>query len=46
MGSIVSLQQDKDLEHWGVNLRDLQYRAQELGIAYHRCPVHNTFLVC
>ena len=39
VGVIVSLQQDKDLHHWGVNIGDLQHRAQQLGITYERCPV-------
>lgn len=39
VGVIVSLQQDKDLQHWGVNLWELQNQAEKHRITYQRCPV-------
>ena len=36
---IISLQQDKDLEYWGVNLDELSRQARKNGIAFRRCPV-------
>ena len=42
-GSILSLQQDKDLAHWGVDLQDLQSEAQERDLNYLRRPVHLLF---
>ena len=39
-GSILSLQQDKDLAHWGVDLQDLKSEAQERDLNYLRRPVH------
>ena len=36
---IISLQQDKDLAYWEVNLEELRARAEHHSIAYRRCPV-------
>lgn len=36
---IISLQQDKDLDYWGVNLQELMHQADERQLHYRRCPV-------
>ena len=36
---IVSLQQDKDLDYWGVNLHELMHQAEHRQLKYRRCPV-------
>lgn len=36
---IMNLQQDKDMEHWGVNLGANQQKCNELGIKLLRKPV-------
>lgn len=44
-GSILSLQQDKDLKYWGVRWHDLESQAQHHNLAYHRCPVCSSILM-
>lgn len=43
-GSILSLQQDRDLRHWGVDLLSLQTRASKHHLRYLRQPVSLTAL--
>ena len=38
-GSILSLQQDKDLQYWKIPSQDIQAQARHHGLIYHRCPV-------
>jgi hypothetical protein len=38
-GSILSLQQDKDLDYWGVNLHDIQTQAHQRKLKHLRRPV-------
>jgi len=38
-GSILSLQQDKDLEYWGVSLHDIHTQAHQRNLNYLRRPV-------
>ena len=38
-GTILNLQQDKDLAYWGVNLGELCGRAEHRGLQYLRRPV-------
>lgn len=38
---IVSLQQDKDLEYWGVNLEELRQQACNVDLTYRRCPTQD-----
>lgn len=42
---IVSLQQDKDLEYWGVNLEELRQQACNVDLTYRRCPVRELVLL-
>lgn len=43
-GTILSLQQDRDLRHWGVDLHSLQARASERSLQYLRRPVRPAVL--
>eukprot|EP01079_Euglenida_sp_SAG-EU17-18_P001463 gene1463-2793_t len=36
---ILCLQEDRDIQHWRVNLQSIQLRAQQLGIAHTREPL-------
>lgn len=36
---ILNLQQDKDVEYWGINLQSIIERCKELGIRHMRQPV-------
>jgi hypothetical protein len=38
---IMNLQQDKDIQHWGVDFGANQHRANELGVALLRKPVRS-----
>lgn len=38
---ILNLQQDKDIEYWGVDLDSIVRRCKELGIRHMRRPVRN-----
>lgn len=38
-GSIVSLQQEKDLQYWGVNLDEIRSQAQYHSLPFLPCPV-------
>ncbi|CAH9057996.1 unnamed protein product [Cuscuta epithymum] len=35
---ILNLQQDRDIEYWGVDLPSIVQRCEELGISHMRCP--------
>jgi protein tyrosine phosphatase (PTP) superfamily phosphohydrolase (DUF442 family) len=37
--AILNLQQDKDIEYWGVDINSITKRCEELGIVYMRNPV-------
>lgn len=39
---ILNLQQDKDIEYWGLNLRSIKDRCKQLGVLHMRRPVSNT----
>ena len=41
---ILNLQQDKDVEYWGIDLQSIIKRCQELGIRHMRRPVSKIFL--
>lgn len=36
---ILNLQQDKDVEYWGINLEAIVNRSKEVGIQHMRVPV-------
>lgn len=38
---ILNLQQDKDIEYWGIDLESIVKRCKELGIRHMRRPVRN-----
>lgn len=38
---ILNLQQDKDIEYWGIDLESIVRRCKELGIRHMRRPVRN-----
>ena len=37
--AILNLQQDKDIEYWGIDINPITKRCEELGIVYMRNPV-------
>lgn len=39
---ILNLQQDKDVEYWGIDLQSIIKRCKELGIRHMRRPVSKT----
>eukprot|EP00252_Welwitschia_mirabilis_P013674 TRINITY_DN3007_c0_g1_i1.p1 TRINITY_DN3007_c0_g1~~TRINITY_DN3007_c0_g1_i1.p1 ORF type:complete len:271 (+),score=23.17 TRINITY_DN3007_c0_g1_i1:103-813(+) len=39
--AILNLQQDKDIEYWGVDLPSIVKRCQDLGIRHMRCPARD-----
>lgn len=39
---ILNLQQDKDIEYWGINLRSIKDRCKQLGVLHMRRPVSDT----
>lgn len=41
----LNLQQDKDVEYWGIDLQSIIKRCREVGIRHMRRPVSKTFLV-
>lgn len=41
---ILNLQQDKDVEYWGIDLPSIVKRCKELGIHHMRRPVSNYLL--
>lgn len=45
---ILCLQQDKDIEYWGINFQDILNRCKEIGIHHMRRPVsyHPPFHPC
>lgn len=40
---VLNLQQDKDVEYWGIDLQSIIKRCQELGIRHMRRPVSGIF---
>jgi hypothetical protein len=40
------LQQDKDMQYWGVNLDSIKAKAKDVGIKFIRCPVRNMLVCC
>lgn len=40
---ILNLQQDKDIEYWGIDLDSIVKRCKDLGIRHMRRPVRETF---
>ena len=40
------LQQDHDMQYWGVNIHDVCRRCGELGIQHHRRPVSHRARYC
>ena len=42
---ILNLQQDKDVEYWGIDLQSIIQRCQELGIRHMRRPVSRFLLL-
>ena len=38
---ILNLQQDKDIEYWGIDLKAIVERCREVGICHMRRPVRN-----
>lgn len=38
---ILNLQQDKDIDYWGIDLDSIVRRSKELGIRHMRRPVRN-----
>jgi len=43
---ILNLQQDKDIEYWGIDLDSIVRRCKELGIRHMRRPVRNVSCFC
>jgi hypothetical protein len=43
---IVNLQQDKDMQHWGIDFEANQRKMQELGLRLIRKPVSTPLLYC
>jgi hypothetical protein len=40
---ILNLQQDKDIEYWGIDLQSIIQRCQRLGIRHMRRPVRKCY---
>ncbi|CAN6463259.1 unnamed protein product [Victoria cruziana] len=41
VGYVINLQQDKDIEYWGIDLQSIISRCQELGVCHTRRPARD-----